>query len=227
MAKNRGVGDIVSCVKENLKCCCTLKGVSCTRDCRCVNCENFESVSKKVSINNKGCSCGKSKKREVAHVSCVDNPSRKSKCPCLRQNWYCAMVCCCYNCGNQINPPNNITNESNNEAPPVIKRKRSHPEPYKRSKGTSYLASNEFELTSGPWTKLETVLLQIVLEVLHSTKVDASPLNIHALYDFVVCFPLVKEMALQCSQKCLKSICGKLKHENSKSEVFNSLIYPD
>ena len=82
-------------------CSCVRKGKICSRSCRCVNCTNSQIQPKSVADEKrKGCTCGSSKK-ETSVVSCQDSASRKSKCPCLKNNIYCSHRCKCTFCGNK------------------------------------------------------------------------------------------------------------------------------
>ena len=106
----------------------------------------------------KGCTCGLTKKVDLDYVACKDS-SRKSKCPCLSKGLYCSNLCKCVCCGNR-------TENSFNTSTAVGKpRKRSNPNPFKRTKGATFLAERGFDVAPGPWTSLETVTLLVIIEV--------------------------------------------------------------
>ncbi|XP_028417638.1 uncharacterized protein LOC114542086 [Dendronephthya gigantea] len=177
-------------------CSCVKNGKKCSRKCRCIMCINSQDLKKTVADGKmKGCTCGRGKKG----VFCQDRSTRKSKCPCLKRNIYCSYRC-------------------------DVKRKRSHPETYKRVKGVEYLANNGFEIFEGPWTKLESFILLIVLEVIKCAGLSLVPNNIIELYNFFALSKVVKEMNLPISYKSTKRILGKLKYINSKHSVFKTFM---
>ena len=68
-----------------------------------------------------------------------------------------------------------------------VKRKRISSESYKHSKGVDYLVNRGFEISAGPWTKLETLTLSVVGELIKTIGLTVSPSNIARLYNYVVC----------------------------------------
>lgn len=55
--------DIASCMEsQKSRCSCLKNGQTCTRLCRCVNCNNACQEEKSVSGQRKGCTCGSMKK---------------------------------------------------------------------------------------------------------------------------------------------------------------------
>jgi hypothetical protein len=167
-------------------------------------------------------------KKDRSSISCQDG-LRKSKCPCLKNNTYCSPQCRCSLCGN-ISPD---TASSHKDAVSVladtvqstpIKRKRTQQETYKRCKGVEYLANNGFDISPGPWTDMETLILSLVLELLTSTELAVSSSNVMELYNFVALSDKVKDMELPIAYKSSKSIIGKRSQLNSKHSVFQSLM---
>ena len=66
-------------------------------------------------------------------ISCKDKDTRKSKCPCLRDNVGCTSDCRCRNCGNIYNSPDDLPGkrEADEEASAFkgkAKRRRSNPQ---------------------------------------------------------------------------------------------------
>jgi hypothetical protein len=66
-------------------------------------------------------------------VSCKDKDSRKSKCPCLRDNVGCTSDCRCRHCGNIYNSPDDLPGKRQPEDEPAAfkgkaKRRRSNPQ---------------------------------------------------------------------------------------------------
>ena len=197
------------------------RGKKCARECRCVNCENSSKEEMRPGANTiKGCLCGINKKGDATYVSCKDGTLRKSKCPCLRKNTYCSSCCKCFNCGNTRGSckPTCMTSPSGK------KRKRCNPEPYKRTRGTEYLAERGFDITTGPWTELESTVLYVVIEVIKSTSVPLNSKSISELYNFVASSQTMSEMALPVAYKSFAKIRGKLSFLNSKHSVFESLM---
>ena len=168
MAKSRGVVDIVSCVDwQNSRCSCLKKGQTCTRLCRCVNCNNACLGEKSPNGRQKGCTCGSMEKGKTAFVTCKDNDKRKSRCPCLRIGLKCNSSCRCYNCGNNKDCPIKRSSKVTS-----TKRKRRNPETYKRMRGADYLVEKGFVVSNGPWTNLESIILFVVTEVIEDSGVD-------------------------------------------------------
>ncbi|EDO28899.1 predicted protein [Nematostella vectensis] len=158
------------------KCSCVVEGKTCTRACRCRNCEN-QTVQVRTTLYSTTCTCGKG---EGKGSSCVD-AARKSRCPCLGKNAYCSV-----GCGN---------------------RSRIKPEEYKRKKGAEFLAEKGFEIKSGPWTQLESVVLLLVLELLESSK-PLNPNSIADLYNFIASSKVTRELALPIGFKSFSQVTG-------------------
>ena len=211
----KAVKPTCSCVKNNKKC---------SRNCRCVCCMNCEEPSKSVaSSTTKGCTCGSSKKNS-SNIFCHDGLLRKSKCPCLKNNVYCSRRCKCSSCGNKCVDIKGVDASQSQKNPTGIKRKRNPPEPYKRCKGVDYLAKEGFEISVGPWSKLETLTLSVAAELIKSTGLTVSPNSIMEIYNFVACSNKVKELALPIAYKSSKQVLGKLSHINSKHSIFQTLV---
>ena len=149
----------------------------------------------------KGCSCGLTKKQDLHFVACKDL-KRKSKCPCLRQGVYCSKFCKCSNCRNK-----NANRKSCDSSTLTVvdcgseRRKRPNPDPYKRTRGATYLAERGFDLAPGPWTSLETITLLVIIEMLNMYSIQTTSKNVCDLYSFVACSANVKEMSLPIAYK--------------------------
>ena len=228
MAKSRQKNVTRSCDSETAKhtCSCVKAGKACSRDCRCIGCVNYQVPVKLVpDSKTKGCTCGSTKKNS-SNISCQDaGMLRKSKCPCLKKNTYCSYRCKCSSCGNKcVDTQGQDVGSEPNGMSTSIKRKRSQPEPYKRSKGVDYLAKKGFEIVEGPWTKLETLSLFVVVNLIESFNVNFSHMNIVELYDFIACSSKVKEIGLPIAYKPSNRVLRKLSYMNSKHSVFQSLM---
>ena len=55
------------------------------------------------------------------------------------------------------------------------KRKRTTPEIYKRCKGIQFLAKEGFEISVGPWTEMETLILSVTEELIKDIGLPVSP----------------------------------------------------
>ena len=194
------------------------KGQTCTRFCRCVNCNNAFQVEKSVSGQRKGCTCGSVKNRNSV-VVCKDQVERKSMCPCLRIDKKCTSSCRCSNCGNKDDCP--YKRSSNFTS---TKRKRTNPQTYKRMRGADYLAKEGFVISNGPWTNLECIVLFAVTEVINYSGVAVNPQNVAELYNFVVSSAKVKEIGLAETYKPFSSIVGKLSQLNENHSLHKSLM---
>lgn len=205
-------------------CSCVRKGKICSRSCRCVNCTNSQIQPKSVADEKrKGCTCGSSKK-ETSVVSCQDSASRKSKCPCLKNNIYCSHRCKCTFCGNKCEDAQGLNSPTPHSNGSGTKRKRNTPETYKRCKGVEFLAKEGFEITVGPWTEMETLTLSVAEELIKDTGLPVSPSNVTELYNYVACSGTVKELALPIAYKSTRKILNKLSHLHSKQSIFTSLL---
>ena len=52
-------------------------------------------------------------------------------------------------------------------------------------RGADYFAKQGFTVSSGPWTKLESIFLSVVIEVIDGSGVVLNSKNIAELYNFV------------------------------------------
>ena len=229
MVKSRKKQGIRSCDPKISTCSCVKNEKKCSRNCRCVGCENLQVLEKSnANGNSKGCACG-SMKKDRASISCLDG-LRKSKCPCLKNNTYCSLRCRCSSCGNVSSGTASSHKDvvSERQADTVrttpIKRKRTQQETYKRCRGVEYLAENGFEISPGPWTNTETLILSSIVEMIKSYELAVTSSNVMELYNFVALSDKVKDMALPIAYKSNKSIIGKLSQLNSRYSVFQSLM---
>ena len=186
-----------------------------------------QEVPKLPSVQLRGCTCGNGKK-SADFTACKNSEKRKSKCPCLRAKIFCTSSCKCLRCGNCDGSKSNTATNTNKdlESPFGSKRKRCNPDPYKRSSSANYLAEHMhgFDISSGPWTQLETLLLYVVVDLIRSTSMELSATTVSALFNFITGSEKVKEMLLPVAYKPMKSIIGKLEYMRSKHNVFNSLL---
>ena len=83
--------------------------------------------------------------------------------------------------------------------------KGQNPQTYKRMRGADYLAKQGFTVSSGPWTKLESIFLSVVIEVIYGSGVVLNSKNIAELYNFVVSSDKVKEIGIAITCKSLSS----------------------
>lgn len=219
MLQQKGDEVLASC--NSSRCSCAKAGQKCSRECRCINCQNSSPVEMKTSGPLvKGCTCGLAKKRDLQFVACKDS-SRKSKCPCLRKGLYCSNFCKCVCCGNRTENKKSINSSSAVGKP----RKRSNPNPFKRTKGASFLAERGFDVAPGPWTSLETVTLLVIIEVLTScSTIQMTSKNVCELYNFVASSSMVKTISLPIAYKAFSRVVSKLAFINSKHAVFESLL---
>ena len=190
-----------------------------TRLCRCINCNNQGLQEKGAVSKRKGCTCGLLNKVTGKRVACKDYVDWKSRCPCLRIGVKFDSVCRCTNCGNGTDCPEK---RCSNTTP--SKRKRTNPQRYKRIRGTDYLAKQGFTVSSGPWTKLESIFLSVVIEVIDGSGVVLNSENIAEWYNFVVSSDKVKEIGMAITYKSLSSIIGKLSHLKEKHSLHESLM---
>lgn len=200
----------------------------CSRLCQCYNCCNpFNSEAKVTSSSRlECCRCGRGKKITDNKVtSCRDCPGkRKSKCPCLKSGVSCSNACHCVGCDN----PHNETTKKGCISPqsPSLpkKRKRSNPDPYKRKGGSEYLSSQGFDVSSGHWRDLETLLLLVVCEVLAFSNLHEVSQNVITLYNFVAGSNQVTQMKLDIATKRSAQVVGKLLHVKNRHSVVKDLM---
>ena len=215
-----GVTDTASCMESDKSRCSWLRNQqTCTRLCRCINSNNQGLQEKGAVSKRKGCTCGSLNKVKARRLSCQDHVERKSRCPCLRVGVKCDSVCRCTNCGNGKDCPDK---RCSNTTP--SKRKRTNPQTYKRMRGADYLAKQGFTVSSGLWTKLESIFLSVVIEVIDSSGVVLNSKNIAELYNFVVSSDKVKEIGMAITYKSLSGIAGKLFHLKEKHFLHLSLM---
>ena len=91
-------------------------------------------------------------------------------------------------------------------------------------RGADYLAKQGFTVSSGPWTKLESIFLSVVIEVIDGSRVVLNSKNIAELYNFVVSSDKVKEIGTAITYKSLSSIIGKLSHLKEKHSLHETLM---
>ena len=74
MSKSRGLTDIASYMEsDKSRCSCLRNQETCTRLCRCINCNNQGLQEKGAVSKRKGCTCGSLNKVKAKRVSCKDH----------------------------------------------------------------------------------------------------------------------------------------------------------
>lgn len=218
--KNARREEQASCLHSQSRCPCVGKGESCTRNCRCKNCNNGKDHDKKVLHqirNDVSCTCGLNKvKSNKLFVACQDG-KRKSKCPCLRARQECSYLCRCTYCGNGKD-----SNKTTPDSKGTLKRKRTSPSPYKRTRSSEYLKSMKKEPLPGPWTTYETCLLYCTISVISATVVPLSVENIHLLYNCAA--ENGKKSGNLIRTKTLSQVSRKLSHLEQKQKIASVLI---
>ena len=91
-------------------------------------------------------------------------------------------------------------------------------------RGADYLAKQGFTASSGPWTKLESIFLSVVIEVIDSSGVVLNSKNIAELYNFAVSSDKVKVIGMAITYKSLSRIAGKLSHLKDKHSLHESIM---
>ncbi|CAB4034344.1 Hypothetical predicted protein [Paramuricea clavata] len=218
------------------KCSCFKLGQPCGRLCRCKDCCNPLNESERkfrpARKNRKACMCGNGRKESDGEfVSCKDKDSRKSKCPCLRDNVGCTSDCRCRHCGNIYNSPDDLPGKRQPEDEPAAfkgkaKRRRSNPQSYKRIKGAVFASNQDGELSSGIWTELETIMLVVIQEILFLTDLPSEPANITSLYQFIAASEFVTEIKLPIVKKEAVEVQAKLEEMVAKQQLMLAGLNP-
>ena len=116
----------------------------------------------------------------------------------MRHSGSCSITCKCKNCGN-------ITEASRNEvqsdAISEKKRKRENSNAYKRTKGSSYLGKDGFDISIGPWNELETMTLIVIQDVLQCSNLLVDVSNVTRLYQYLASSDSGLEMKLEIGEK--------------------------
>lgn len=100
------------------------------------------------------------------------------------------------------------------------KRKRDNSNVYKRSKGSSYLAKEGFDISIGPWNELETTALLVIRDVLQCSKLVVDVSNVKRLYQYLASSDSVQEMKLEIGNKRSAQIAAKLLHVRGKQDIY-------
>ena len=100
------------------------------------------------------------------------------------------------------------------------KRKRDSSDIYKRSRGSSYLAKEGFDISIGPWNELETTALLVIQDVLRCNKLPVDISNVKRLYQYLASCDPVQEMKLDIGKKRSAQIAAKLLHVRGKQDMY-------
>lgn len=222
--KNKSRGNQPSCqqLKDNNKsgCPCVKKKLSCTRKCKCRNCQNqSNSTAKTPPPHLVSCRCGESAayKKGLNIVSCKD-VEKKSKCPCLGSGQGCSHLCKCHNCDNM----HGARSVAQAQSPGCPRKRKRGDQQYKRAKSCNFLASAGFAPLSGPWTNFECSLLATVINVLSLTLIAPTAKNIAQLFNYVTDSSHAQETSFKPSNKTINQIAAKLAHLERKVAVSNA-----
>ena len=198
------------------RCPCVKANATCSRACRCKNCGNKPPI--KRSAEHFFPAAG-----VFIQCSCHNSPTsskdtlRKSRCPCLLHGVSCSITCKCKNCGNITEASRN---EVHSDSISAKKRKRENSNVYKRSKGSSYLAKEGFDISIGPWTELETMTLIVLQDVLQCSNLLVDVSNVTRLYQYLASSDSVLEMKLEIGKKRSAQIAAKLLHLRGKQDIY-------
>ena len=115
MFKSRGLTDIASCMQsDKSRCSCLRNQQTCTRPCRCINCNNQRLQEKGAVSKRKAYTCRSLNKVKARQVSCKDHVERKSRCLCLHVGVKCNSISSCTNCANGKDFPNKRCSNTTN-----------------------------------------------------------------------------------------------------------------
>ena len=109
-----------------------------------------------------------------------------------------SITCKCKNCGNKTE---GSKNEVQSDSISAEKGKRENSNVYKRSKGSSYLAKEGFDISIGRWNELETMTLIVIQDVLQSSNLLVDVSNVTRLYQYLASSDSVLEMKLEIGKK--------------------------
>jgi hypothetical protein len=104
------------------------------------------------------------------------------------------------------------------------KRKRNNEPHFHRSKGCEYLAEQGFNINSGTWTDLETIVLITISEILEESPLQNSAVNSSILYRNLASSLALQNSGLPIGQKTSSQISGKIMHMKKLQEVHVKMV---
>ena len=187
---------------------CVKNGKSCSRDCRCKECQNRDHLSVTSNSQNHekrfNCTCGRSGK--LGKFSCSDESKKmKSRCPCLKHSEKCSeSTCRCTSCCNPFGMNQNKFYTSHS-----LNRKGNEIKSFKRKRASTYLEESGVKVLQGGWNNNENVLLAVILRMTKEKTIVHSSENIHKLYNWTI-DSLGDSSKLDFRRKSITQIAGKL-----------------
>ncbi len=104
------------------------------------------------------------------------------------------------------------------------KRKRNNEPHFHRRKGCEYLAEQGFNINSGTWTDLETVVLITISEILEENLLDNNAANSSIIYCNLASSSILQNSGLPIGRKTSSQISGKIMHMKKKQDVYFEMV---
>lgn len=174
------------------------------------------------------CRCGESSRKKsqlegVERKYCTNvTGKRQTKCGCYKKGQPCSRLCACYLCGNEYGQ-----REGESDSGDVHRKRKmtSSPPSLKRTRTTTFLKNNGFEVQHGQWTPEETCLFDTIESFLYATGILASCKNIATLFNFVVTSQCATNLNLTANTKTVKQIQGKMDFAQKRQAALENLFY--
>ena len=145
---------------------------------------------------------------------------RQTKCGCYKKGQPCTRPYACYLCGNKYGQ-----REGDSDLGDVRRKRKmtSSPPSLKRTRMTTFLKNNGFEVQHGQWTPEETCLFDTIESFLYATGILASCKNIATLFNFVVKSLCATNLNLTANTKTVKQIQGKMAFVQNRQAALENL----
>lgn len=172
-------------------------------------------------MDNKRCTCGQKGKHYSTTERCIPVKKRYtsvSLCPCLANSQPCTSACICNNCSN----PNGVK-PNTNSARPKQRQRYKHVWQQTPPKSSSFAALLQEDVTRGPCTQFEYILISQIVKHLCLKRIDPDVDVIHVIY--TACTDLVSafKMSWPLGSKNEEEVNTILQEHDKNRKVFEAV----
>ena len=167
-----------------------------------------------------GCSCGRKGKNYSTEHRCVSIKKKYTSvilCPCLASDKPCTIDCICNNCNNP-----NGAGPSVSQLPQKRCRQK-HAWQEKAKKSSLFALQLQENLTTGPCTQLEYILVSQIMKYFLMKGTDPELHLIHAVYSSCVELANAFDLSLPLGEKSETEIDVVLKEYDKNLKIFKAM----
>ena len=182
------------------RCPCIKSKISCSIKCTCKECDNNKQI---MNFKDGGCRCGE-KKGSIATNRCTNlNQPRASRCPCLKSQSKCSLLCLCRSCANPYGiAPDKSLLPTMPRAPSHSKREETIHK--RRPMKELFEPIFEEEDLDKEWSFQEKAALISCIRLLVRVPLVVVPETVHAIYTAIIHNEAILTIGIRLRKKSIE-----------------------